>query len=90
MPDLRTSLLVVAVLLWTVVQYGLVVWAMRDLMRRRRVRGGNKVLWALLILTVPLFGALAYAAAAPVEPLARPPRLVVPPRRLIAHDDSAA
>ena len=90
MPDLKTVLLVFAVLLWAGVQYGLIVWAMRDLTRRPRVRGDNKLLWGLLILTVPVIGALFYAAVAPVIPMARAPRLVVPPRRLSTRDDTAA
>ena len=90
MPDLKTSLLVCAVLLWAGVQYGLMVWAMRDLLRRTRVRGDNKVVWALFILIVPVLGALVYIVAAPPTPLARPPRLVVPQRRLAVHDDTAA
>jgi hypothetical protein len=89
MPDLKTVLLLCAVLLWASVQYGLMVWAIRDLLRRSRVRGENKVVWGLLIFTIPVLGALFYAAMAPVEPLARP-RLVVPPRRMTAHDDPAA
>jgi hypothetical protein len=89
-PDLRTSLLVCAVLLWAGVQYGLMAWALRDLLRRTRVRGDNKVLWALVILVVPVLGALAYIVAAPMTPLARPPRLAVPQRRLAVHDDTAA
>jgi hypothetical protein len=90
MPDLKTILLICAVLLWSAVQYGLMAWAIRDLLRRGRVRGDTKVLWGLLILTIPVVGALFYAAVAPIEPLARPPRLVVPPRRFPARDDSAA
>jgi hypothetical protein len=89
-PDLKTFMLICAVLLWAGVQYGLMAWAMRDLLRRPRVRGDNKILWAMLILTVPIVGALCYAMAAPVTPLARPPRLIVPQRRLAAHDDSPA
>jgi hypothetical protein len=89
-PDLKTFMLIGAVLLWAGVQYGLMAWAVRDLLRRPRVRGENKLLWAMLILTVPIVGALLYAVAAPVTPLARPPRLVVPRRRLAAHDDSPA
>jgi hypothetical protein len=89
-PDLKTLLLICAVLLWACVQYGLMVWALRDLMQRPRVRGDNKVLWSLLILTVPVIGALFYAAVAPVTPIARAPRLIVPQRRLAAHDDTAA
>ena len=34
MPDLKTTLLICAVVLWAVVQYGLMVWALRDLKRR--------------------------------------------------------
>ncbi len=90
MPDLQTALLICAVLLWAGVQYGLMVWAMRDLLRRARVRGENKVLWALLILIVPVLGALIYSVAAPATPLVSPPRMVVPPRRLVTHDDTAA
>lgn len=89
-PDLQTALLICAVLIWAGVQYGLMVWAMRDLLRRERVRGDNKVLWALLILIVPVLGALIYSVAAPATPLVRPPRMVVPPRRLYTHDDTAA
>lgn len=89
-PDLKTLLLIFAVLLWAGVQYGLMAWAVRDLIGRSRVRGDNKLLWGILILTVPVIGALFYAAIAPVTPMARAPRLIVPQRRLAAHDDTAA
>jgi hypothetical protein len=89
-PDLKTFLLICAVLLWAGVQYGLMAWAVRDLVRRSRVRGDNKILWGILILTVPVIGALFYAAVGPVTPLARSARLIVPSRRLAAHDDTAA
>jgi hypothetical protein len=89
-PELEKVLLVSAVLLWGAVQYGLMLWAVRDLVRRPRVRGDNKVLWCMLILTVPIVGALAYAVAAPLGPLIRPRRLFVSPRRLATHDDRAA
>jgi hypothetical protein len=89
-PELEKILLVTAVLLWGGVQYGLMVWAVRDLARRSRVRGDNKVLWCILILTLPIVGALAYALAAPLGPISRPQRLIVPTRRLVTHDDTAA
>jgi len=89
-PDLKTLLLILAVLLWAGVQYGLMTWALRDLMRRPRVRGENKMLWGLLILTVPVIGSVFYISVAPVSPMARAPRLIVPPRRLTARDDPAA
>jgi hypothetical protein len=40
--------------------YGLQFVALRDLQIRPRVRGGNRVLWALGILCVPYLGALLY------------------------------
>jgi hypothetical protein len=88
-PDLGTVLLVCAVLLWAGVQYGLMIWAVRDLMRRPAVRGNNKMLWGMLILVLPIVGALVYAVAAPDAPIARAPRLIAP-RRLLTHDDTAA
>ena len=86
MPELETALLVCAVLLWLGMQYGLIVWAMRDLKHRDGVRGKNKVLWAFLILIVPVIGPIAYSIAAPVTPLARPTR-VAATRRLVTRDD---
>lgn len=81
--DLRTVLLVLVVLAWIGVQYGLIVWALRDLGQRPRVRGNNKVGWALLILAVPLAGPLIYAVWGPTSfvrrpPGQRPPRSVLP------------
>lgn len=90
MPDLKTTLLICAVVLWAVVQFGLVIWALRDLKHRQSVRGGNRVLWGFLILCVPVVGALIYAAAAPTTPLAAPPRLMAPRLRLQVRDDRAA
>ncbi len=86
MPELETALLVCAVLLWLGMQYGLIVWAMRDLKRRDGVRGKNKVLWAFLILIVPVIGPIAYSIAAPVTPLVRPTRAAAN-RPLVTHDD---
>jgi uncharacterized membrane protein YhaH (DUF805 family) len=78
MPDawsLQTSLLVLAILLWTVAQYGLAYRALRDLARRPRVRGDNKVVWALVILILPFVGALLYAWMGPTSFLPRASRL---------------
>jgi hypothetical protein len=46
-----------------VLQLVLIVVALRDLLRtERRVRGGNKVVWALVILFLQLLGPLVYLA----------------------------
>ena len=89
-PDMQTALLICAVLLWAGVQYGLMAWAVHDLLRRPSVRGNNKMLWAIFILVVPVAGALIYAVMAPITPFARLPRSLVPPRSLAPRDDPVA
>ena len=80
--------LILLVSLWLVTQYGLAVWALRDLQRRPRVRGEKKVLWALLILIVPIVGPIIYSSLGPTSFLPRqqgeqqaPPRSRHPPTR---------
>lgn len=44
-----------------VIQLGLLAFALRDLLNReRRVKGGNKLVWALIIIFVNLIGPLVY------------------------------
>lgn len=57
-------------LLW----YGLQIHAIRDLLRRPRVRGNKKALWALLILCVPIAGALIYLSLGPTSFIPREAR----------------
>lgn len=79
----QTTLLATGVVLWAAVQYGLAVHALRDLDRRPRVRGNNKVVWALVILGIPIAGALVYAIYGPTSFIRRdrprPPRLTQAP-----------
>lgn len=72
--SLETWLLALGIVVWGVVQYGLAWWTLRDLHRRPRVRGDNKVVWALIILTLPLVGALLYATMGPTSFMPRPGR----------------
>ena len=65
--SVQTILLALAVIAFGGVQYTLVYQGIRDLMRRPRVRGGNKTSWALLILCVPVGGALAYGWLGPTS-----------------------
>ncbi len=65
--SVQTILLALAVVAFGGVQYTLVYQGIRDLMRRPRVRGGNKTSWALLILCVPVGGALAYGWLGPTS-----------------------
>jgi hypothetical protein len=72
--SLQTWLVAIGIVVWGAIQYGLAYWTLRDLSRRPRVRGDNKVVWALVILTLPLAGALLYAAIGPTSFLPRPGR----------------
>jgi len=62
----RWSLAVVVILV-TAAQYGLMVYAVRDLRRRPSVRGNNRVAWALLICCLPFVGPLLYTYMGPTS-----------------------
>lgn len=65
--SVQTMLLATAVVVFGAVQYTLAVQAIRDLIRRPRVRGGNKMSWAIFILCVPILGALCYGWMGPTS-----------------------
>lgn len=86
-----TWLLLSLIVLWAVVQYGLTVWALRDLLRREPPPGASRLPWAFVILTLPIVGALAYATHGPGElPFRLPERLRPPERLRTAARDVAA
>jgi hypothetical protein len=74
----QTWVLVILIVLLALAQYTLMAYALRDLLRRPRVRGDNKVLWALVILALPFAGALIYSVYGPTSFL---PRANRPPSR---------
>jgi Phospholipase_D-nuclease N-terminal len=46
-----------------VIQLGLIVFALRDLLRpERRVKGDSKLMWGILILVIGLLGPILYLA----------------------------
>ena len=45
------------------VEIALIVIALLDLVKREHVRGGNKVVWVLLILFVQIIGPVVYLIA---------------------------
>ena len=56
--------LVAVILPLVLVQLALIVVALRDLFRpERRVRGGNKAVWVLVIVLLELVGPLVYFVA---------------------------
>ncbi len=56
------------ILIAAVIQYGLAIYAIRDLMQRERLRGANKFSWVLIILCLPFVGTLLYFALAHGRP----------------------
>jgi hypothetical protein len=65
--NFQTLALATLIVAFGVTQYTLVVQAIRDLIRRPRVRGGNKMSWALLIVCVPIVGAFLYSWMGPTS-----------------------
>ena len=78
--DLKSLALATMIVAFGAAQYMLMVQAIRDLIRRPRVRGGNKMSWAILILCVPVLGAFLYSWMGPTSFLRRGAAL--PPRRI--------
>ena len=70
---LQTIVLAALVAAFGCAQYVLAFHAMRDLIRRPRVRGGNKVSWGLVILCLPVAGALIYGWMGPASFIRRAP-----------------
>ncbi|NLG66997.1 MAG: hypothetical protein GX536_04705 [Actinobacteria bacterium] len=42
------------------IQLSLMIWALVDLVRRERVRGGSKLVWVLVILLLNFIGPILY------------------------------
>ena len=42
------------------IQLGLLIFALVDLIRREKVKGGNKVVWALVIVFINIIGPIVY------------------------------
>lgn len=55
------------IVVFTTLQYALAWSAITDLLHRPRVRGNSHMFWALVIVCVPVLGALAYGAIGPTS-----------------------
>lgn len=42
------------------IELGLLVWALLDIIRRERVKGGNKVVWILVVVLFNIVGPIVY------------------------------
>jgi hypothetical protein len=69
MAPLKTEQVVALLLPIVVIQLGLMIAALFDLERdERRVRGGSKLVWALVIVFVNVIGPIVYFVAGREEP----------------------
>ena len=63
MPPLSTTQVIALLLPLVLIQLGLIVAALYDLEKEeRRVRGGSKLVWILIIVFVNVIGPLVYFA----------------------------
>jgi hypothetical protein len=61
MPDLTTEQILLLLAPVVIIQLGLMIAALIDLEKEeRRVRGGRKVVWALIIIFVNIIGPILY------------------------------
>jgi hypothetical protein len=64
MAELKTEQIIALLAPIVVIQLGLMIAALYDLERdERRVRGGNKIVWVLIILFVNIVGPIIYFVA---------------------------
>ena len=64
MPDLTIEQILLLLSPLIVIQLGLMIVALIDLEKdERRVRGGNKLVWALIIIFVNVIGPILYFVA---------------------------
>ena len=64
MADLKTEQILALVAPIVLIQFGLMIAALLDLEREeRRVRGGSKLIWALVVVFINVIGPIVYFLA---------------------------
>ena len=53
----------IIILFFMILPVALLIWAITDLLKRTTMNDTNRLIWALVILFVPFFGALVYLIA---------------------------
>lgn len=59
---MSNSLIVAVVIPLLLIQVGLIVWALVDLAKRERVKGGSKIVWVLVVVLFEFIGPILYLA----------------------------
>ena len=63
----QTWTLAILIVVFAAMQYSLAWSAMVDLLHRPRVRGNSHMAWALVIMCIPVVGAIVYGAVGPTS-----------------------
>jgi hypothetical protein len=58
--NLNLGQLIALLIPLVLVELGLLAFALYDLIKRKRVRGGNKWVWGIIIVVVEIFGPILY------------------------------
>jgi hypothetical protein len=58
--NLNLGQLIALLIPLVLVELGLLAFALYDLVKRKRVRGGNKWVWGIIIVVVEIFGPVLY------------------------------
>ena len=58
--NLNMGQLIALLIPLVLVELGLLAFALYDLIKRKRVRGGNKWVWGIIIVVVEIFGPILY------------------------------
>jgi len=58
--NLNLGQLIALLIPLVLVELGLLAFALFDLVKRKRVRGGNKWVWGIIIVVVEFFGPILY------------------------------
>ncbi len=58
-----TTAVILLLLPIIIIEFGLLVFALIDLIRRQKVRGGNKWLWGVIIVVIEFIGPIVYFIA---------------------------
>jgi len=57
---LDTGQLIVLIIPLALIEIGLLVFSLRDLIRRKKVKGDNKWVWGIVIVLVNIIGPILY------------------------------
>jgi hypothetical protein len=59
-PNINLAQLLPLLIPVAILELGMLIWALLDIIRRKRVKGGNKVVWILVVVLINIIGPIVY------------------------------